>query len=93
MPHADDAPCGAAGRPCKDNEPRIKPASGDESGLAVVLAIICASEMQPSEHFVSAQHVEAALMQSPLALGWIACDAHAINVSTKKPAVKYEIQG
>lgn len=79
MPHADDAPCGTAGRPCEDDKPSVKPASGDEAGLAVVLAVICASEVRPDKHFASAQHVEAALLQSPLTLRRVASDSHALT--------------
>ncbi len=89
MPHADDASCGAARRPCEDNEPCVKPASGDEARLAVVLAVVCAGEVLPSKHFIGAQHVEAALVQSHFALGWVACDSHDLNVATKNGTVKY----
>ena len=91
MPHADDAPCGTAGRPCENDKPRVKPTSGDEARFTVVLAVIYASEVRPSKHFIGAQHVEAALVQSPIALGWVACDSHAINVATLIGFVKHEI--
>ena len=91
MPHADDAPCGTAGRPCENDKPRVKPTSGDEARFTVVLAVIYASEVRPSKHFIGAQHVEAALVQSPIALGWVACDSHAINVATLIVFVKHEI--
>ena len=91
MPHADDAPCGTAGRPCENDKPRVKPTSGDEARFTVVLAVIYASEVRPSKHFIGAQHVEAALVQSPIAPGWVACDSHAINVATLIGFVKHEI--
>jgi len=90
MPHADDAPCGTAGRPCENDEPCVKPAGSDEPRLAIVLAVVYASEVRPSKHFIGAQHVEAALMQSQFALGWVACDSHDINVATKSGFVKCE---
>ena len=90
MPHADDAPCGTAGRPCENDEPGVKPAGSDEPRLAIVLAVVYASEVRPSKHFIGAQHVEAALMQSQFALGWVACDSHDINVATKSGFVKCE---
>ena len=91
MPHADDAPCGTAGRPCENDEPCVKPAGSDEPRLAIVLAVVYASEVRPSKHFIGEQHVEAALMQSQFALGWVACDSHAINVATLIGFVKHEI--
>ena len=93
MPHADDAPCGTTRRPWENDKPRVQPTRGDEARLAVVLAIIQASEVRPSKHFIGAQHVEAALVQSPIALGWIACDSHAINVATINDFVKRETYG
>ena len=91
MPHADDAPCGTAGCPCENDKSRIEPASTDEARLAVVLTVIYASEVRPSKHFVCAQHVQAAFVQSPFALRRVACDSHAINVATKTSCVKYEL--
>ena len=88
IPHTDDAPCGTAGRPCEDDKPSVKPASSDEARLTVVLAVVEASEVLPSKHFIGAQHVEAALVQSPIALGWVACDSHGITVATKNSLVK-----
>ena len=54
------------------------------------MAVVYASEVRPSKHFIGAQHVEAALVQSPFALGWVACDSHVINVATQSGFVKCE---
>jgi len=79
MPHADDASCGAAGRPCEDDEPSVEPAGGDEARLAIVLAVIHASEVRPGRHFAGAQHVEAAIVQGLGAFDSVASDSHALT--------------
>lgn len=88
MSHADDAPCDTAGRPCENDKSGIKPTSRDETRLAVIPAVIHASEMRPSKDFVGAQHVHATLVQNPFALGWVARDSHHINVATINNPVK-----
>jgi hypothetical protein len=57
VPHADDAPCGAAWRPCEDDKPGVKPTGGDEARLAIVLAVVCASEMRACKDFFGAEQV------------------------------------
>ena len=54
----------------------------------MVMPVVQASEVRPSEHFIGTQHVKAALVQSQCALGWIACDSHDVNVATQKRTVK-----
>jgi hypothetical protein len=57
VPHADDAPCSAARRPCEDDKPSVKPASSDETRLTVVLAVVYASEMRAGKHVFGAEQV------------------------------------
>ena len=57
MPHADDAPCGAARRPCEDDKPSVKPAGRDEARLTVVLAVVRASEMRAGKDIFGAEQV------------------------------------
>jgi hypothetical protein len=57
VPHADDAPCGAARRPCENDKSRVKPTGGDETRLAIVLAVVYASEMRAGKDFFGAEQV------------------------------------
>jgi hypothetical protein len=57
VPHADDAPCGAARRPCKNDKSSVKPTGGDETRLAIVLAVVCSSEMRAGKDFFGAEQV------------------------------------
>jgi len=57
VPHADDAPRGAARRPCEDDKSSVKPAGSDEARLAVILAVVYASEMRAGKHFFGAEQV------------------------------------
>jgi len=62
VPHADDAPCGAARRPCENDKSSVKPTGGDEARLAIVLAIVRASEMLAGEDVLGAEQVQATLL-------------------------------
>jgi hypothetical protein len=57
VPHADDAPCGAARRPCENDKSSVKPTGGDETRLTIVLAIVCASEMRAGKDLFGAEQV------------------------------------
>src|SRR5579875_2546283 len=67
MPHTDDASCGAARRPCEHDKPGIDPPRRDEARLAVVLPIICASEVRPGKDFLCSSHVQTTFLQRPFA--------------------------
>ena len=87
IPHADDASCDAARRPCEDNKSGIKPPRRDGARLAVVSAIICASEVRPGKNLLRSTHVQAAFLQSPFSFCRITGDSHRLNVATEKHAV------
>jgi hypothetical protein len=76
MPHADDAPRLATGRPDKDHQPGIHPPCGDVPQLAIVQAIVDACQMQPGKHIRRAAHIKAALAQDLLTLCGVAGYAH-----------------
>ena len=76
MPHADDASCGTAWRPCENDKPGVEPADGDEAGFAVVLAVVGAGEMQTGKRFVGAQKIQAARLLRPQTFCRVACDPH-----------------
>jgi hypothetical protein len=83
VPHADDASCNAAWRPCENYKPRIEPTNGNESRLAVVFAVIRAGEMRSGKNLSSANQIQSALLQGPIALLGIAGDSHGLIVATQ----------
>lgn len=88
VPHADDASCNAARRPCEYDQAAVQPAGRDVARLAVVTPIVCTREVWTREYFGRAPHVEATFPQCPLPLGLIAGDAHVLFVATKTARVK-----
>lgn len=88
VPHADDAPGGAARRPCKDDKSIVKPTGRDEARFTVVLAVVCASEMRAGKDVFGAEQIQAPLLKRPSAFGGVARDPHGLNVATENGSVK-----
>jgi hypothetical protein len=76
MPHADDAPGGAARSPNKHDEPSVKQTNRYESRFAVIKAVVGPSEVTFCEDFPSPAHIQTTLGQRTQALRRIAGDAH-----------------
>jgi hypothetical protein len=57
VPHADDAPRGAAWRSCEHNESSVQLTGGDEARLTIVLAVVGASKMRAGEDLFGAEQV------------------------------------
>lgn len=82
VPHADDASCNAARRPCENHKSRVEPTDGNESRLAVVFSVIRAGEMRPGKNLSGANQIQSALLQGPIALLGAAGDSHGLSVAT-----------
>ena len=82
MPHADDASGRAARCPDQDDEAMIKPSRGDIPHLAIVEAIVLASQMSASEDLTRAPKIQAAMTQGRFPFVRITGDAHGLIVDT-----------
>jgi hypothetical protein len=76
MPHADDAPSATPRGPSEYDKPIVKPPSGDEARLAIILTIVRAGEMGALKDLSSSLQIETTLIKCLLPLRWIGCDSH-----------------
>ena len=88
MPHTNDAPRSAAGRPYKDNKSRVEPTSSDESRFAVILAVVRTGKVGSGKHLFRLEQIKTTLLERDEAFGRVTSYPHTLNVATLNVLVK-----
>ena len=88
MPNADDSPCNATWSPNQDDDSFVQPAGGDETRLAMIEAVVNASQMSAGKYLSGSPHVETPLAKQRFSLLRVAGNAHILIVATINPRVK-----
>jgi hypothetical protein len=88
MPNADDSPCNATWSPNQDDDSIVQPAGRDVARLAIIEAVVNASQMSAGKNLSGSPHVEPALAKQRFSLLRVAGNAHVLSVATINTHVK-----
>ncbi len=87
MPNADDSPCNATWSPNQDDDSFVQPAGGNVARLAIIEAVVNASQMSAGKNLSGSPHVETPLAKQRFSLLRVAGNAHVLSVATINPRV------
>jgi hypothetical protein len=88
MPNADDSPCNATWSPNQDDNSFVQPAGGDVARLAIIEAVVNASQMSAGKNLSGSPHIEPPLAKQRFSLLRVAGNAHVLSVATINANVK-----
>jgi len=71
----------------------LEHAEADDPALSIILAQVLDLDGESSENFGCVFKVQAAVLQSPFALGWVVGDTHMVIVDTLTHADKHDVRG
>ena len=87
MPNADNSPCNATWSPNQYHDSIVQPAGRDVARLAIIEAVVNASQMSAGKNLSGSPHVEPALAKQHFSLLRVAGNAHVLIVATINPHV------